>query len=160
MFSAVPSRVSRGFRTISLVIGVGVLSLAAVVPASAGAATYTTSPIALTCTAAGSTVTLDATVTTVAPASVAPGQSFTPTTQIGLTLPSSLYSTLSGLGISTLTLSLKALPVDAAGATPASDNWFSSLPAGVTVSTTAPAVIEIPASALSVGPYIVTGGSG
>src|SRR5271168_698399 len=111
-----PSRVSRGFRTIPVAIALGALSLAAI-PASAGAATYTTSQLPLTCTAVGSTVTLEATVTTNAPASLAPSQSFTPTVQIGLTLPSSLYSSLSGLGIGSITLSLKDCPVDALDAT-------------------------------------------
>ncbi len=160
MFSFAPSRVTRGGRRVRLAIGLGALSLAAI-PAPAGAATFTTSAIPLTCTAVGNTVTIDATVTTIAPASLGPGASFTPTAQIGLTLPSSLYSTLSGLGISTVTVSLKAFPVDAAGATPASLNWFSSTPPGVTVSTTgSPGVIEIPSTPLSVGPYTVTGASG
>ena len=159
MFSIVSSRVTCGLRTARLAVGLGVLSLAAI-PASAGAATYT-GTAALTCTAAGSTVSIPATIATTAPASLTPGESFTPTTQIGLTLPSSLYSTLSGLGISSITLSLKTFPVDAAGATPASLNWFSSTPPGVTVSTTGtPGVIELPSTPLSVGPYTATGASG
>lgn len=146
-------------------LAVGLIALAlVVVPATAGAATYTTQPITLACTSSGSTVSATATVTTTAPAAVLPGQTFTPTVQVGLALPASLYTQLSSFGLSSVTLNLTAVPVDALNATPASLNWYSTggtAANGVTVTTaSAPPEVNIPSTPITEPAYTVTGAAG
>jgi hypothetical protein len=143
-------------------------ALAAAPAATASAAMYT-SPVQLTCTVAGNTGPLSATVTTTAPDSVAPGQTFTPSVQVALSLPAALFTLLDGnqqVAATDLTIVLSALPVDASGATPASLNWFATAGSNTispisSASTTAPTTVALPSAApQATGAYTVTGTAG
>ncbi len=129
-------------------------------PATASAATYTSGQLSLTCKAFGGLSTLDASTSVAAPASVVPGQSLSASVQVTLAIPSSWYTDLAAVGVSSATVGLSAFPVESAGATPASLNWFAT-PATETLTTaSAPPSASFPASAETVGPATVTGAPG
>jgi len=128
--------------------------------AKANAITYTSGQLSLACTAFGGPVTLDASTSVTAPASLQPGQSFSVSVQVALAIPSSWYADLTAVGVASATVSLSAFPVDSVGATPASLNWFAS-PASETLTTAAaPSSASFPASAETLGPSTVTGAAG
>lgn len=129
-------------------------------PATANAMTYTSGQLPLACTAFGGQTTLDASTSVTAPASVAPGQSFSASVQVTLAIPPSWYTDLTLVGVSSAVVSLTAFPVESTGATPASMNWFAT-PASETLMTAAPSSsASFPASAETVGPLTVTGTAG
>jgi hypothetical protein len=145
-----------------LALAAALLALAAA-PATAAAATYTSAAIPLTCTstAISGSQPFSATVTTLAPDSLSPGQTFTPSTQVALSPPAALYTTLDGFGLQSypLAITLSALPVDANGASPASMNWMAT-PAATTVQiAAAPPTITIPSTPQATGAY-TAGASG
>ncbi len=126
-------------------------------PAVANAMTYTSAQFALACTFPGGMPTIDATASVTAPATLVTGQSFSPSVQVTLAVPSSWYSLLQL--VPSATINFVAFPVDSAGATPASLNWFQTA-ASETLTSASPSSVSFPASPETVGPFTVTGVAG
>lgn len=127
----VPGRTLRASATITA------LACAALLGAAGPAAVAAGNPATLSCVLAPGTLNISATVTldsgaVVAPASVAPGGTFSVTLTPTVTVPAAVASDLSSLGIVSATGSVSGLVVNGVNVTPAS----IALPASIPFATT------------------------